>query len=165
MASNKIPNEASGSDVQKRKIDPETKKAMAEGRERSRVVDLYVKALETHKFHKRFRTLDIKGIEDKIAQLDNEISRTAGVTKVLLTQSRRDLAKQLDTQGRAEEFEQLETTFISIAKQFSIERAISYETWRDIGVPVRILAKAVIYPLMPGRNRLLDQRISANPRR
>ncbi len=147
MAGDEIPRGASGSGALRRKIDPETKKTMAEGRERSRVIDLYIKALETHKYRKRFRNkFDTEAMESKISQLDSEISRTVGVAKLLLIKTRGDLANQVGTQGRAEEFEHLEAAFISIAKQFSIDRGISYDNWREIGVPVRTLAKAGVYP-------------------
>ena len=130
----------------KRRLTPDAKKAMAEGRERSRMIDLYLKSVETHKYQRRSRLIDRKGLEAKIAEIDTELESAVGVTKLLLAQERRDLMKQLNNQSRADEFEQLEAAFISVAKQFSIEREISYETWRDLGVPMRTLAKAGIYP-------------------
>ena len=46
-------SKTSNSDTAKRTIDEATKKAMAQGRERSRIVDLYLKALDEHKWFGR----------------------------------------------------------------------------------------------------------------
>ena len=156
MNKNELREEAKGRNKGKRRLTADAKRAMAEGRERSRTIDLYLKSLETHKYQRRTVVVDRKDIEAKIKEIDAEITDAVGVNKLLLAQSRRDLENQLNSQSSADEFAHLEAAFISVAKQFSIEREISYETWRDLGVPMRTLAKAGIYPPSSRRKPLPD---------
>ena len=72
-----------GSDSPERIIDDETKKAMAFGRERSRAIDLYLKAVDTHKYRNRgVCKVDAKAIEAEMAQLDAEIPDAVGLAKL-----------------------------------------------------------------------------------
>ena len=41
-------------------------------------------------------------------------------------------------------FDALELAFVRVAKRFAQCRGISYETWRDVGVPEAVLARAGI---------------------
>ena len=41
-------------------------------------------------------------------------------------------------------FDALERDFVAVAKRFAQLRGISYEAWRDVGVPKAVLARAGI---------------------
>jgi len=41
-------------------------------------------------------------------------------------------------------YDALEREFIAVAKRFALLRGISYEAWRDVGVPEDVLARADI---------------------
>ncbi len=146
----------SNSETAKRTIDEATKKAMAQGRERSRIVDLYLKALDEHKWFGRgpSQQTDPHEIESELARLEDEKSLAQGSAKLFLIQEQNNLKAQLDALNSTGEYKRLEAKFISIAKQFSIDRKISYDSWREVGVPVRILNKAGMYP--PRGSRILN---------
>jgi hypothetical protein len=42
------------------------------------------------------------------------------------------------------DFDALEREFVAVAKKFSRLRGISYEAWRDVGVPEAVLLRAEI---------------------
>lgn len=149
-------HKANNSDSPKRTIDEETKKAMAQGRERSRIVDLYLKALDEHKWLGRgpSQQLDPQELESEIARLEDEKSLARGSAKLFLIQEQNNLKAELNAQNTTGEYRRLEAKFISIVKQFSTERKISYDSWREMGVPVRTLNKAGMYP--PRGSRILN---------
>jgi hypothetical protein len=126
---------------------------MAEGRERSRIVDAYIKALQSHKYRGRGVTpLDPEKLRSQIAKLNELIPNTTGMDRVARIQERIDLEKQLASLDKEKEFQALEARFLSVIKQISMDRKISYQAWREAGVTVRTLAKAGMYPPKPKRS-------------
>lgn len=159
MASAESDPRQTGDGAARRSIDEATKKAMALGRARSRVVDMYIKALETHKGRNPGQPKpDPNVVKADIKRLTDEIAAATGVAKLLLIQERADLDNQLKADAGEDEFKRLEEEFVTIAKQFSLDRKISYESWREIGVPVRTLNRAHMYPpnAKPGTTKPSD---------
>jgi hypothetical protein len=135
-----------------RKLTPDEKQLMADGRARSRLVDKYLREIATGKYHKRGpRKADPDAIQKELAEVDVELATAEGVNRLVLFEQRRQLEQALVGRGEAEAFEELEGKFLKVARKFSSERHISYESWRDMGVPARVLIKAGIYS--PGRGR------------
>lgn len=132
---------------QGRPLSEENKQALVLGRQRSRWVDEYIKALEVYKWQNRgTQKPDPDEIKRQIAKLDEELPGTEGVKKVLALRERADLVAKLEAAEGADEFASLEARFISVVRQFSAERRVPYDVWRQIGVPFRTLAKAGMYP-------------------
>lgn len=138
-------------------MSEENKKAMALGRERSRWVDAYIKALETHKYKGRgAQRPDSDDLKKRISELTKVIASSTGVEKVLRIQEKADLEKQLNSFTEDERFRELEARFLSVIKQFSLDRGVSFDSWRIAGVPVRTLAKAGMYPPKKRRSRAAE---------
>ena len=70
MNKNELREEAKGRNKGRRRLTADAKRAMAEGRERSRTIDLYLKSLETHKYQRRTVVVDRKELEAKIKEID-----------------------------------------------------------------------------------------------
>lgn len=132
---------------QGRPLTEENKQALNLGRQRSRWVDEYIKALEVYKWQNRgTQKPDPDDIKSQIAKLDEEMPGMEGVKKVLALKERADLVARLEAAEGADDFAKLEARFIAVVRQFSAERKIPYDIWRQIGVPFRTLAKAGMYP-------------------
>ena len=70
---------------------------------------------------------------------------STGVAKVLAAQEVRDLRARLaETGGDTTTAKTLEASFVKVARQFSVNRGISYAAWRDAGVPAAVLQRAGI---------------------
>jgi hypothetical protein len=136
-----------------RKLSSEEKQRMAEGRSHSRVVERYLREIATGKYHKRGpRKNDPEAIKAELSELNAKIaSSPPGVEKLVLVENRRKLEQILAGRAENEAFDELENKFLGIAKVFSVTRGISYESWREMGVPARVLIKAGIYPPNKGR--------------
>jgi hypothetical protein len=46
--------------------------------------------------------------------------------------------------GDAVDIEELEDAFVGIAASYSVRQGISYQSWREVGVPASVLARAGI---------------------
>jgi hypothetical protein len=111
------------------------------------LVDKYLRELATGKYHRRGpRKTDPVAIQAELDEVNARIERSQGVEKLMLVEERRKLEQLLTGRADSEAFAQLEAEFITIAKAFSDARHISYESWRELGVPARALIKAGIYP-------------------
>ena len=135
-----------------RPLPEKNKRLMAEGRERSRIVDAYIKALQSHKYRGRGVTPpDPESLRNRIGELDDRIKKASGMDRVVLIQERLNCQNQLSSLDKEKEFQELEAKFLSVIRQVSIDRKISYQAWREAGVTVRTLAKAGMYPPKPSR--------------
>lgn len=136
-----------------RKLTDDEKQRMADGRSNTRIVDRYLRDLATGKYHRRGpRKTDPDVIQAELAELDAKIATSLpGVEKLVLIEDRKKLRQTLAGRAENQAFDELENKFIDIAKLFSDSRGISYESWREMGVPARVLIKAGIYPPNKGR--------------
>lgn len=130
-----------------RELTGDEKNNMAEGRSRSRVVNKYLLEIATGKYHRRGpRKTDPVAIKAELAELNAKLASAKGIDKLMLVEERRKLEQILAGRADNDAFDELEKEFIKIAKPFSNGRGISYESWREMGVPARVLIKAGIYP-------------------
>ena len=128
-----------------RKMSAAHKKALADGRAMSAVVDRYLSVVNAPK--PRGRRVSIASARKRLAAADARMKSATGVAKVLAAQEARDLRARLaqsPSAGSADQTKALEASFVRIAKRFSDNRNISYGAWRDAGVPSIILQKAGI---------------------
>ena len=120
------------------------------------LVDSYLRELSTGKYHKRGTQAGQTSIQIELTTVETKLASAVGVDRLILIARRRQLKQALVGQGDEKEFAKLETEFIKIANQFSKDRHISYESWREMGVPARVLSRADIYPTNRGHTTKSD---------
>ena len=122
-----------------RKLSPTHKEAIAVGRVEALVVQRYLESLaENRPRPGRPRGL---GHEQRLAEVERQLTTAAGIEKLRLVQERLDLqaavsAANPQSQAKAED------DFVAIAAAFSLRRGISRAAWRELGVPVSVLRRA-----------------------
>jgi hypothetical protein len=119
------------------------KAALAEGRNQSRSVRVYLDALESHK-PRRGRKRTPESINRRLAQIDKELASAEPLRRVRLVQEQLDLATELAMMHAKVDLETLEADFVAAAKGYSRRKGISYAAWRAVGVSPAVLKKAGI---------------------
>lgn len=123
-------------------MSEEHKAALAQGRRESRAIKAYLEALGSRRpgrpvtadsVRKRIESIDEKlaGEEDPLKQLD-------------LRQERLDAEATLKEVEAKEDIDELEKSFVEVAKSYSERKGISYAAWRQVGVPASTLKEAGI---------------------
>lgn len=123
-------------------MSEEHKAALAQGRRESRAIKAYLEALGSRRpgrpvtadsVRKRIETIDEKLAteEDPLRQLD-------------LRQERLDAEATLKEVEAKEDIDELEKSFVEVAKSYSERKSISYAAWRQAGVPASTLKEAGI---------------------
>jgi hypothetical protein len=119
---------------------------MQRGRELSRAVDSYLKAISTPK--RRGRQLTAAQLTERIADAKAEAEDAIGVARLQTLQNLRDLeAKKAAIEKQnvsKDELKELEADFIDAAAEYGDSKGIDYQTWRQAGVPAAVLKKAGI---------------------
>lgn len=129
--------------VSKRTVTVAQKKAMANGREESRMVRSYLDAIETPKRRGRQRTPD--GIKRRLATIERQLDSASTIQRLHLLQEQSDLADELRSkQTPLQDVEKLRANFIKVAKSYGDRKGISYATWRAVGVDAATLKAAGI---------------------
>lgn len=121
----------------------EHKAALAEGRNQSRSVRVYLDALESHR-PKRGRKRTTDSIKKRLQAIDQELKSADPLKRVQLVQEQLDLTSELEAIGAKVDLTALEADFISAAKSYSERKGISYAAWRAVGVSPGVLKKAGI---------------------
>jgi len=121
----------------------EHKAALAEGRNQSRSVRVYLDALESHR-PKRGRKRTPDSIKRRLGAIETELKTADPLKRVQLVQEQLDLNAELETMGAKVDISALEADFVAAAKSYSERKGISYAAWRAVGVSPAILKKAGI---------------------
>lgn len=119
------------------------KAALAEGRTQGRVVRNYLEALEAHK-PKRGRKRTPESMQKQLDRIEVEIPEADPLQRLQLIQKRIDLQAELEASGETVDLTGLETGFVAAAKGYGERKGISYEAWRQLGVPAAALRAAGI---------------------
>ena len=119
------------------------KAALAEGRTQGRVVRNYLEALEAHK-PKRGRKRTPESMQKQLDRIEIEIPEADPLQRLQLIQKRIDLQAELDASGETVDLTGLEAGFVGAAKGYGERKGISYEAWRQLGVPAAALRAAGI---------------------
>jgi len=61
-----------------------------------------------------------------------------------MVQERIDLLQEIETMNGAADLTAVEDDFVTVARDYSISKGISYAAWREIGVPAVVLKRAGI---------------------
>jgi uncharacterized protein YicC (UPF0701 family) len=126
-----------------KEITDEHKAAMAAGRTEGRAVKKYLEALEDHRPRRgRKRTPD--SINTRLDKIDDELVAADPMTRLSLIQERLDLKDELRRLDTAVDLTDVEAEFVAAAKAYGERKGISYQAWREIGVPAAVLKSAGI---------------------
>jgi hypothetical protein len=126
-----------------RSMSADHKASLAQGRIEGRVVRNYLEALTTNA-PKRGRPRTLATIDRRLAGIEDEMSTADAVRRLKLVQERRDLHAERERLSAPQDLPALEDAFVEIAASYSARLGISYQSWREIGVPANVLARTGI---------------------
>jgi uncharacterized protein YicC (UPF0701 family) len=124
-------------------MSDEHKAALAEGRSQGRAVRNYLEALEATK-PKRGRKRTPDSIKKRLEAIDAALADADKLTELKLRQERVNLERELEAGSVAIDLTSLERDFAAVASKYGQRQGITYQVWRDTGVPAAVLKKAGI---------------------
>jgi hypothetical protein len=127
----------------KRSMSDEHKASLAQGRHEGRVVRGYLEAIEAHR-PKRGRRRTAESVDRRLAAIETELTSADPLRRLKLVQERRNLAAERESSDASFDLGALEQDFVEIAAAYGERQGISYQSWREVGVPAAVLARAGI---------------------
>ena len=91
---------------------------------------------------KRGRRRTMESVDRRLAAIDEELTTADPMRRLKLVQERRDLTAERKTLAAPIELGRFEDAFVEIAASYSRRQGISYQSWREIGVPAAVLSRA-----------------------
>jgi hypothetical protein len=119
------------------------KAALSKGRNEGRIVRDYLEALRATK-PKRGRKRTPETIGKRLEAIDSEMATASPIDELLLIQERKNLTAELTRMSDSIDIHALEQAFVGVARSYSQSKAISYSSWRDVGVSAKTLQSAGI---------------------
>ena len=119
------------------------KAALSQGRQEGRAVRDYLDSLRTNK-PKRGRKRTPDSIRKRLDAIDDELTTADALTELKLVQERRNLQSELESKSAAVDQTAVEEAFVQVAKSYGERQGISYNAWREVGVPAPVLKRAGI---------------------
>lgn len=119
------------------------KAAIVAGRNESRAINQYLKALEDQK-PRRGRRRTPESIAKRLDVIAQELPESTGIAKLGLVQEQIDLQNELESMNQVVDISELEASFIEHAQPYGERKGVSYMAWREVGVPAAVLQKANI---------------------
>ena len=119
------------------------KAALSQGRQEGRAVRDYLDSLRTNK-PKRGRKRTADSIRKRLDAIDDELTTADALTELKLVQERRNLQDELESKSAAVDQTAVEEAFVQVAKSYGERQGISYNAWREVGVPAPVLKRAGI---------------------
>lgn len=116
------------------------KAALAEGRREGAIVRQYLEALSEYK-PKRGRKPSIEGMRSKLAEIEKQLPVADPAHRLFLIQERMDLQERLEMLENASSLTEIEEEFASVVADYSARKGITYQAWREFGVPAEVLRK------------------------
>lgn len=131
----------------KREISAEHLEKLDQGRKEGAIVRHYLDALENLR-PKRGRKPDLNKLKSRLTELEQRIqdSNESNATRLNLIQERKDLVERLSVTkvDKSEDLQKFEDEFVQIAASYARRRGIEYDSFKSVGVPVRVLKRAGI---------------------
>jgi hypothetical protein len=127
----------------KKKMTPEHKAALAEGRAQGRAIREYLEALEVHK-PKRGRKRTPDSIKKRLDRIEADLAEADAMRRLALVQERLDLEAELEKAEGGVDLSELEKGFVTNAREYSLRKGITYSAWREVGVTPATLKAAGI---------------------
>jgi hypothetical protein len=119
------------------------KAALAVGRSQGLAVRRYLQALEENK-PRRGRRPSLEATEKQLTEIDEKLASADALRRLHLIQERKDLQSRLANATPAVDITALEEAFVKGAAEYGNRKGISYESWREVGVPAEVLRRAGI---------------------
>jgi hypothetical protein len=119
------------------------KAALAVGREHGRAVRRYLEALDAQK-PKRGRRRSEESMRTRLEAIETELTIADPLKRLHLAQERIDLTEALNTTETAVDFDALQADFVAAAGEYGRRKSITYNAWREVGVPSSVLEQAGI---------------------
>ena len=132
-----------GTERKAREVTPEHKAAMIQGRTETRVVRQYLEALEGVR-QSGGRRRSKETLVKKLAAVEQELESADPVGRLHLIQERIDLQRAIEAAEQNVDINELEIAFVDVAASYSERKGISYQAWREVGVPPKVLQAAGI---------------------
>ncbi len=129
--------------AKKRKMTEEHKQALAVGRAEGRMVRAYLEALESSR-PKRGRKRTKESIGRRLERIEVELEEADPLKRLQLTQEQIDLTEELDGMDNGVNITDLENDFVRVAEGYAERKGITYQAFRQIGVPASVLKRAGI---------------------
>lgn len=127
----------------KRSMSDEHKEALAQGRLEGRAVRNYLEGLRATA-PQRGRRRTVESVDRRLAAIEVELVEADPMRQLKLVQERRDLRTERESMQQPVDIDALEAGFVDVAKSYSDRQGISYQSWREVGVPAAVLARAGI---------------------
>ena len=125
----------------KRSMSDDHKASLAQGRSEGRVVRNYLEALSANT-PKRGRRRTPESIDRRLATIEAELPEADAMRRLKMVQERRDLLAERETLAAPVDLRALEDAFVEIVESYSARQGISYQSWREVGVPAAVLSRA-----------------------
>ena len=119
------------------------KEALAVGRAEGRAVRAYLEALESS-HPKRGRRRTKESIAARLESLAEQMESADPLKRLQLAQEKLDLTDELARMDQAVDIGDLEAEFTKVASSFAERKGISYNAFRQVGVPASVLKTAGI---------------------
>jgi hypothetical protein len=129
-------------------MSDEHKAALVVGRSEARAVREYLAALRHHRPRPgRKRTRQsvkrrLDAVENELATADHDEEDPIRILELI--QERIDLVAELETMSTVNELAQHEQEFVRVASAFGERKGITYQAWREMGIPPAVLRRAGI---------------------
>lgn len=121
-------------------------------RAQSKIIRDYLEALERNRPRRgRKRTRDT--VEKQLTLVETQLQNADSLDKLHLIQRRIDLEAELVNLKNKVDIGELESRFISTAKEYSDRKGLSYEAWHALGIQNDILDRAGIAVPKPTSRR------------
>ncbi len=129
--------------AKKTQMTEEHKQALAVGRAEGRMVRAYLEALESSR-PKRGRKRTKESIGRRLERIDAELEAADPLKRLQLTQEQIDLTEELESMDNGVNMADLENDFVRVAQGYAERKGITYQAFRQIGVPASVLKRAGI---------------------
>ena len=127
----------------KRAMTADHKEALAAGRAEGRAVRAYLEALESNR-PKRGRRRTKESIAARLESLAEQMESADPLKRLQLAQEELDLTDELTRMDQAVDIGDLEAEFARVASSYAERKGISYNAFRQVGVPASVLKTAGI---------------------
>jgi hypothetical protein len=122
-------------------MSAEHKASLAQGRIEGRAVRVYLEGLRATA-PRRGRRRTSESVQRQLAKIDEDMLTADPVRQLKLVQARRDLQDELESMAHVVDMDALEAGFVEVGKSYSDRQGISYQSWREVGVPAAVLVRA-----------------------
>jgi len=129
--------------AKKTQMTEEHKQALAVGRAEGRMVRAYLEALESSR-PKRGRKRTKESISRRLERIEAELEAADPLKRLQLTQEQIDLTEELESMDNGVNIADLENDFVRVAQGYAERKGITYQAFRQIGVPASVLKRAGI---------------------